>query len=42
MKKENEKLLKKLEDDAEFENWCVEMGRKVNKGISEKLKTLSH
>ena len=33
-----EETLKKLEQDKEFEDWCVEMGRKVNKGIAERLK----
>ena len=31
-------MLKKLEGDKEFEDWCVEMGRKVNKGVAERLK----
>ena len=33
-----EELLKKLEQDKEFEQWCIEMGKKVNKGIAERLK----
>ncbi len=33
-----EKMLKKLDRDQEFEGWCVEMGRKVNKGVAERLK----
>jgi len=33
-----EETLKKLEQDKPFENWCVEMGRKVNEGIAERLK----
>ena len=32
-----EELLKKLEQDKEFEQWCIEMGKKVNKGIAERL-----
>lgn len=33
-----EEILEKLGQDKEFEDWCVEMGRKVNKGIAERLK----
>lgn len=33
-----QETLKKLEQDREFEGWCIEMGRKVNKGIAERLK----
>ncbi len=33
-----ERMLKKLEQDKDFEQWCVEMGRKLNKGIAERLK----
>lgn len=33
-----ERMLKKLEHDKEFENWAVEMGRKVNEGIARRLK----
>ncbi len=33
-----EEMLKKLEQDKEFEDWCVEMGRRVNKGVAERLK----
>lgn len=33
-----EKMLKKLKQDKEFEDWCIEMGRKVNKGIAKRLK----
>lgn len=33
-----QKILKQLEEDKEFENWCVEMGEKVNKGITKRLK----
>lgn len=31
-------MLKKLEQEKEFEVWCVEMGRKVNEGIAKQLK----
>lgn len=31
------KTLKKLEQDKEFENWCVEMGRKVNEDMGKRL-----
>lgn len=30
-------MLKKLEQEKDFEQWCVEMGRKVNKGIAKRL-----
>ncbi|MBS3074027.1 hypothetical protein J4447_01075 [Candidatus Pacearchaeota archaeon] len=33
-----EELLKQLKTDRDFEDWAVEMGRKVNKGIAEKLR----
>ncbi len=33
-----DEMLKKLEKDKEFEEWCVEMGEKVNKGIADRLK----
>lgn len=33
-----EQMLEQLESEKEFENWTVEMGRKVNKEITEKLK----
>ncbi|HLC74568.1 MAG TPA: hypothetical protein VJH88_01800 [Candidatus Nanoarchaeia archaeon] len=33
-----ENMLKKLKQDAEFEQWCVEMGRKVNEGVARRLK----
>jgi len=33
-----EEMLKKLEQDKDFEGWCIEMGEKVNKGIAERLK----
>ncbi|MEA3378379.1 MAG: hypothetical protein U9Q69_01945 [Nanoarchaeota archaeon] len=33
-----EETLKKLKQDKGFEEWCVEMGEKVNKGIAKKLK----
>lgn len=33
-----EEMLKKLEQDKEFEGWCVEMGRKVDKSIAKRLK----
>ena len=33
-----EEMLKKLEKDKDFEEWCIEMGEKVNKGIAERLK----
>ena len=35
-----DEMLNKLkqEDEAGFTEWCIEMGNKVNKGISEKLK----
>lgn len=33
-----EELLKRIEQDKEFEQWCIEMGKKVNKGIAERLK----
>ena len=28
----------KQEDEAGFTEWCIEMGRKVNKGVAEQLK----
>ena len=28
----------KQEDESGFTDWCIEMGRKVNKGVSEQLK----
>ena len=31
-------MLKKLEQEKEFEVWCVKMGRKVNEGIAKQLK----
>ena len=31
-------MLKKLEQEKEFESWCVEMGKKVNTGIAKQLK----
>ncbi len=31
-------MLKKLEQEKEFEAWCVEMGKKVNEGIAKQLK----
>ena len=33
-----EEMLKKLEKDKDFEEWCTEMGEKVNKGVAERLK----
>ena len=33
-----EEMLKKLKKDKDFEDWCVDMGDKVNKGIAERLK----
>ena len=33
-----EELMKKLGEDKEFEDWCVEMGKKVNQGVAERLK----
>ena len=33
-----EEMLQKLEQDRDFEEWCLEMGRKVNKSIAERLK----
>jgi len=33
-----QETLKKLEQDKEFEDWCVETGRKVNEGIAKRLK----
>ena len=33
-----EEMLEKLGQDREFEDWCVEMGRKVNRGVAERLK----
>lgn len=35
-----EEMLKKLkqEDESGFTRWSIEMGRKVNKGIAERLK----
>jgi hypothetical protein len=35
---EKELLMKKLNEDKEFEDWCIEMGRKVNRGVTERLK----
>jgi len=32
-----EQMLAKLESDKEFEDWAVEMGRKVNAGIAKRL-----
>jgi len=33
-----EEMLKKLKQDKEFEDWAVEMGRKVNEGVAKRLK----
>ena len=33
-----EDMLKKLKQDSTFEDWAVEMGRKVNAGIAKRLK----
>lgn len=33
-----EEMLSKLKKDEPFESWCVEMGRKVNKGVTKRLK----
>ena len=33
-----EDMLKTLKKDKDFEEWCVEMGREVNKGVAERLK----
>ncbi len=33
-----ETMLKKLESDAEFEQWSIAMGKKVNKSLAERLK----
>ncbi|MBA3064781.1 hypothetical protein FP803_05065 [Candidatus Woesearchaeota archaeon] len=35
-----EEMLNKLkqEDESGFTEWCIEMGRKVNKGIAERLR----
>ncbi len=35
---EKKALLKQLKVDKEFEEWTVEMGRKVNKNIAKKRK----
>ena len=33
-----EEMLSKLKKDEQFEAWCVEMGRVVNKGVTQRLK----
>ena len=33
-----EEMHKKLKQDEGFEQWCVEMGRKVNEGVAKRLK----
>ena len=33
-----EEMLRKLEHDKEFEDWAIEMGSKVNAGITRRLK----
>ncbi|MFH1849355.1 MAG: hypothetical protein ABH879_04155 [archaeon] len=33
-----EEMLEKLNQDREFEDWAVDMGRKVNAGIAKRVK----
>lgn len=33
-----QQVLNKIEEERQFSDWTIEMGRKVNKGIAQRLK----